>query len=207
MRKLGGDAARIEVLKLHRPAAAYTSHPLWQQLSGAHCSFEEACSLLAGGLAADFLENATSRRASKQTQERPLATPAAAAAAAEEKESATATPAALAAAPAAEAGIQDPSQVKGAGDAVENRSSSAKRTGSRRRSWQGLEPQDSGTYSLRLSASLASGSANSITIPGKGGSECRRCDWVASAYIMACLCTTGWSSGMPLLPVALQTAT
>ena len=203
MRKLGGDAARIEALKLHRPAAAYTSHPLWQQLSGAHCSFEDACSLLTGGLAPEFLENAASGRASKQTQEQELATPAAVVA--EVIEPATATPAALAAA-AAEAGIQDPSQVKGTATS----GSSAKRTGSHNSRWRGLEPHDSGTYSLHLSASLASGSANSITIPGEGGSECRRCDWVASAYIMAFLCTHAGLSVRRPIPCCLllvQTAT
>lgn len=55
VRKLGGDGEPLEGLKLHRPAAAYTSHPLWAQLAGAHCSFEEACSLLAGGAAEDLL--------------------------------------------------------------------------------------------------------------------------------------------------------
>lgn len=45
-----------EKLKLHRqPAAVYTSHPCWARVSPPGCSFEQACSLLAGGLAADFL--------------------------------------------------------------------------------------------------------------------------------------------------------
>ena len=56
MRHLGGEAEPLFGLKLHRPAAAYTSHPLWAQLTGPHCSLKEAFSLLAGGLAADFVE-------------------------------------------------------------------------------------------------------------------------------------------------------
>ncbi len=56
VRKLGGDGALFEGLKLHRPAASYTLHPRWAELTGPHCSFEEACSLLAGGVAEDFLE-------------------------------------------------------------------------------------------------------------------------------------------------------
>ncbi len=55
VRKLGGDDAPFEGLKLHRPATSYTSHPLWADLTGPHCSFEEACSLLAGGAAEDLL--------------------------------------------------------------------------------------------------------------------------------------------------------
>ena len=45
-------------LKLHRPAAAYMQHPLWAQLSAPHLSFEDACSLLASSLGADFLQPA-----------------------------------------------------------------------------------------------------------------------------------------------------
>ena len=56
VRKLGGEDEPLEGLKLHRPAATYTSNPLWAELTGPHCSFEEACSLLAGGTAEDFLE-------------------------------------------------------------------------------------------------------------------------------------------------------
>lgn len=52
----------LDGLKLHRPAAAYTSHPLWDQLSSEHCSFDEACSLLAGGAAEDLLASPTGGR-------------------------------------------------------------------------------------------------------------------------------------------------
>ena len=48
----------VSSLKLHRPAAAYTQHPLWAQLSAPHLSFEETCSLLVSGLGADFLKPA-----------------------------------------------------------------------------------------------------------------------------------------------------
>ncbi|KAL4437971.1 hypothetical protein ABPG77_004192 [Micractinium sp. CCAP 211/92] len=49
---LGRDLA---AMKLHRPAAAYTAHPLWWRLLPGRCSFGEACSLLAHGLAAGLL--------------------------------------------------------------------------------------------------------------------------------------------------------
>ncbi|KAL4425661.1 hypothetical protein ABPG75_009677 [Micractinium tetrahymenae] len=50
--QLGRDPA---AMKLHRAATTYTAHPLWQQLLPGRCSFEEACSLLAHGLAAGLL--------------------------------------------------------------------------------------------------------------------------------------------------------
>ena len=68
VRKLGSDGEPLEGLKLHRPAAAYTSHPLWAQLAGAHCSFEEACSLLAGGAAEDLLAAAPGCRGMRHKQ-------------------------------------------------------------------------------------------------------------------------------------------
>lgn len=49
---LGRD---LTAMKLHRPAAAYTAHPLWWRLLPGRCSFGEACSLLAHGLAAGLL--------------------------------------------------------------------------------------------------------------------------------------------------------
>lgn len=53
VRENDGPDASFEGLKLHRPAASCTSHPLWGAL---HCSFGEACTLLAGGLANEFLK-------------------------------------------------------------------------------------------------------------------------------------------------------
>lgn len=45
----------IEGLKLHRPAADYRRHAAWQPLMGADCSLEQACRLLAAGLASHFV--------------------------------------------------------------------------------------------------------------------------------------------------------
>jgi hypothetical protein len=47
---------QVGLLKLHRPVSAYTGHPLWRELSAPQCSFAETCRLLAGGLAAEFVE-------------------------------------------------------------------------------------------------------------------------------------------------------
>jgi hypothetical protein len=66
VRKLGGAAEPFEGLKLHREAACFTAHPLWQQLSSPHCSFEEACSLLAGGAAEELLTAPPGCRGSRQ---------------------------------------------------------------------------------------------------------------------------------------------
>ena len=149
VRKLGGHAAQVEALKLHRPAATYTSHPRWQQLSGAHCSFEEACSLLAGGLAADFLQPAASRRVSRHVQDwQPAVMQAIAAAAAP------------AAADSKVASGDEESGGSGSGGSTPKRAGRPNNT-----SWSGLEPHDSGTYLLRLSASVATG-AGYTSIPG-----------------------------------------
>ena len=166
VRKLGGDAARLEALKLHRPLAAYTSHPLWPLLSGPHCSFEEACSLLAGGLAADFLEQPPSGRVSRHGSGQQAAAPAAAAAAVRRPAAAQAA----AAAAGAPSGAADEGAHDGSGS--EGRTRSGRRNGHvqpagrRNTIWQGLEPHDSGTYSLGASASLAGGRASNISIPG-----------------------------------------
>ena len=45
----------LHALKLHRPAALYQAHPLWQRLVPPLCSFDAACVLLAHGLAAGLL--------------------------------------------------------------------------------------------------------------------------------------------------------
>jgi hypothetical protein len=65
LKVLGAQMQQVALFKLHLPIATYTAHPLWGQMVGPHCSFEDACSLLAGGLAADFLQpapNAPSRQ-------------------------------------------------------------------------------------------------------------------------------------------------
>ena len=155
MRKLGGHvhvhAAQLEALKLHRPAFTYTSHPLWQQLSGAHCSFEEACSLLAGGLAADFLQHAASRRVSRHVQDwQPAAMQAVAAAAAP-------------AATEVDSNVASGDEESGGSGSDATTLERAGRPNNT--SWSGLEPHDSGTYSLRLSAPVATG-AGYTSIPG-----------------------------------------
>ena len=67
-RQLGKDSS---TLKLHRPATSYTSHLLWAQLTGPHLSLDEACGLLAGGLAADFVEQpAGGRRELRRRQQK-----------------------------------------------------------------------------------------------------------------------------------------
>ena len=154
MRKLCGDAARIDVLKLHRPAAAYTSHPLWQQLSGGHCSFEEACSLLAGGLAADFFETPNGRALRHPPVQQPAASAATSASAGAEVDWAP-----------------GPSDTEDSGSSTDSGGSykDADRVKHRyNTSWSGLEPQDSGMYSLRLSASVANGTS-AASIPGAAG--------------------------------------
>ena len=156
VRKLGGDAAKLESLKLHRPLAAYTSHPLWPQLSGPHCSFEEACSLLAGGLTADFLDpqGHSTRASTRASEQRQIAW----------LEANPATAAAAAAAKGVD-GTQDGSDTAGSSRGSDTDTGSAAHAARCIAGWQGLGPDDSGTVYLRLSTSLANGSGNT-SIPG-----------------------------------------
>ncbi|KAL4439874.1 hypothetical protein ABPG75_002875 [Micractinium tetrahymenae] len=63
----GAQQGQLEGLKLHRPAAFYTTHPAWQQL--AERPFDEACSLLASGAAAALLQVPPPAAAAPQTEE------------------------------------------------------------------------------------------------------------------------------------------
>ena len=176
------DAGRIAALKLHNPIATYTSHPFWQQLSGPHCSFKEACSLLAAGLAAEFLEQAPSRKAARHAQQQRGRAAAAASPAA--AQGGTAAGAAAAAAAAGDGHAYDSESTDKHTESNSPKRGSPKR-GKYITSWLGLEPLDSGTYSLPLSESVVN--QGRTTIPGAPDVGCsHRCTVRAGVALPGC---------------------
>lgn len=188
VRKLGGDHASLDGLKLHRPAAAYTSHPLWDQLSSEHCSFDEACSLLAGGAAEDLLASpaggrqlrlkrpaggAAAQRQSKQPRQEPLCCARCGSGSlsdpAGQQRLCSACSGALQGQPAA-AGAAAQLSADGSGCAAAHAEWSARvqtaGQNPRPTSWSGLDPTDCGVYCLKLARYVAEGSGVA-SLPGE----------------------------------------
>ncbi|PRW59404.1 hypothetical protein C2E21_2307 [Chlorella sorokiniana] len=175
----GGEAEPLDTYKLHRPAATYTTHPQWQYLSGGDCSLEEACKLLADhGVAAEFLKPPPAAGGQSQGRGQPMPRQGQQGQQGQQQQQQQQQQ------HLHQHQQQQQQQQPGAGGGTPGQSgrgvegrlggssggggggglpvAGAGRTSDR---WQGLFPEDTGCYSVRLSPSLASGKGSDTTIP------------------------------------------